>query len=372
MTTTRVELEQRRLAWWARASNTSSAAPAIRPSRDGVGERGLVDDAAARGVDDPQRRLGVREQLGGDQPDRLGRLRQVDGEEVGAARRAPRASARGRRRAGGRGRRSRTGRRPTSCMPNACARCATSTPTRPSPTMPSVLPWSSTPSHRVRFHSPAWRSRSACGMLRACASSSAIVCSAADSTFDCGAFTTITPRRVAASTSTLSRPIPARPTTTRSVAGLEHVGGDLRRAADRRAPPRPAPRRAARRARARAARRPRARRRAWPRARCSASCSVTRTRLHRVEARRRSAEPGTLPGGLARQELGDALHAFDEVVVAEREARAGRIRARRTPRPGTIATCASLEQQLAQLERGRRRAGRASSRPSTPSNDGKQ
>ena len=32
----------------------------------------------------------------------------------------------------------------------------------------------------------------------------------------CGAFTTITPRRVAASTSTLSRPIPARPTTTRS------------------------------------------------------------------------------------------------------------------------------------------------------------
>jgi hypothetical protein len=30
---------------------------------------------------------------------------------------------------------------------------------------------------------------------------------------DCGAFTTMTPRRVAASTSTLSSPIPARPTT---------------------------------------------------------------------------------------------------------------------------------------------------------------
>ena len=32
-----------------------------------------------------------------------------------------------------------------------------------------------------------------------------------------GAFTTITPRRVASATSTLSSPIPARPTTTRSV-----------------------------------------------------------------------------------------------------------------------------------------------------------
>jgi hypothetical protein len=51
--------------------------------------------------------------------------------------------------------------------------------------------------------------------LRAWDRSSAIVCSAADTMFDCGAFTTITPRRVAASTSTLSRPIPARATTFR-------------------------------------------------------------------------------------------------------------------------------------------------------------
>ena len=101
-------------------------------------------------------------------------------------------------------------------MPNARARWATSTPTRPRPTTPSVLPWSSTPSHRDRFQLPPRRSRSACGMLRAWASSSAIVCSAAESTFDCGALTTITPRRVAAATSTLSRPMPARPTTTRS------------------------------------------------------------------------------------------------------------------------------------------------------------
>src|SRR5438270_9180559 len=53
-------------------------------------------------------------------------------------------------------------------------------------------------------------------MLRAWASNRAMVCSAADRMFDCGALTTITPRRVAATTSTLSTPIPARPTTTRS------------------------------------------------------------------------------------------------------------------------------------------------------------
>src|SRR3990172_3663802 len=52
-------------------------------------------------------------------------------------------------------------------------------------------------------------------MFRACASRRATVCSAAETMLDCGAFTTITPRRVAASTSTLSRPIPARATTLR-------------------------------------------------------------------------------------------------------------------------------------------------------------
>jgi len=55
-------------------------------------------------------------------------------------------------------------------------------------------------------------------MLRAWLSSSAIACSAALMMFDCGAFTTMTPRRVAASTSTLSRPMPARATTFRFAA----------------------------------------------------------------------------------------------------------------------------------------------------------
>ena len=50
-------------------------------------------------------------------------------------------------------------------------------------------------------------------MLRASASSSAIVCSAAVTTFDSGALATTMPRLVAAGTSTLSTPTPARPIT---------------------------------------------------------------------------------------------------------------------------------------------------------------
>ena len=49
--------------------------------------------------------------------------------------------------------------------------------------------------------------------MRASASINAIVCSAAATTFDCGAFATTIPRLVAAATSTLSTPIPARPIT---------------------------------------------------------------------------------------------------------------------------------------------------------------
>ena len=69
---------------------------------------------------------------------------------------------------------------------------------RPSASAPSV----------PRF-SAAW----ACGMLRARATSRPIVCSAAETTVDSGAFATTMPRRVAASTSTLSTPTPARPIT---------------------------------------------------------------------------------------------------------------------------------------------------------------
>ena len=58
------------------------------------------------------------------------------------------------------------------------------------------------------------------------------MCSAAETTFDSGAFATTMPRRVAASTSTLSTPTPARPITFSFVAALDQVGGQLRRRAD--------------------------------------------------------------------------------------------------------------------------------------------
>ena len=82
--------------------------------------------------------------------------------------------------------------------------------------MPSVFSDSSTPVQRERSQRPALSAALAWGTLRACARSNAIVCSAADSVFDCGALTTMTPRSVAAATSTLSSPMPARPTTINS------------------------------------------------------------------------------------------------------------------------------------------------------------
>src|SRR5687768_8170163 len=100
-------------------------------------------------------------------------------------------------------------------MPNPRARWATSWPIRPKPSTPSVLSYSSTPLNSARSQAPPVSEWCACGTFRASASSSASVCSAAVITFDCGAFATTTPRLVAASTSTLSTPTPARPTTFR-------------------------------------------------------------------------------------------------------------------------------------------------------------
>ena len=68
-------------------------------------------------------------------------------------------------------------------------------------------------------------------MLRANASINAIVCSAAATMFDCGAFATMIPRFVAAATSTLSTPIPARPITRRLSA--RSISSDVNCVADR-------------------------------------------------------------------------------------------------------------------------------------------
>ncbi len=244
---------------------------------DGLGQRLLVHDAAPGDVDDAQLGLGPGQQLLADQAHRLGRLGQVHGEEVGLGH----DPVEGQQLDGhlaGRDPARRTGRRRRSASrtPGPAGRPACRS--GPSPTTPRVLLASSTPSHRDRSHRPAVRAAWAWGTLRAWARSNAMVCSAAEIMFDCGAFTTITPRRVAASTSTLSRPMPARPTTTRSLAGREHLGRHLGGGADDEGVGALDRRRADRRGTGRAARPPRSRCRAGrPRPR-SAISSVTRTR----------------------------------------------------------------------------------------------
>jgi hypothetical protein len=83
----------------------------------------------------------------------------------------------------------------------------------PTPMMPSVLPQTSTPVNLLRSHFPLRSDAFACGMLRAIASSRVMVCSAVVTLFPPGVFITTMPRLLAASTSMLSTPIPARPIT---------------------------------------------------------------------------------------------------------------------------------------------------------------
>ena len=116
-------------------------------------------------------------------------------------------------------------------MRRPLARSATRRPMRPRPTTPRVLPVTSMPPNLERSQAPSTRRACACATLRACARISAIVCSAADSELDSGALQTTIPRRVAAATSTLSTPVPARPIDLEARAPLDQVGSDLGRAA---------------------------------------------------------------------------------------------------------------------------------------------
>ena len=59
-----------------------------------------------------------------------------------------------------------------------------------------------------------------------------MVCSAAETTVDSGAFATTIPRRVAASTSTLSTPDAGAADHLQPLGALDQVGGELRRRAD--------------------------------------------------------------------------------------------------------------------------------------------
>ena len=88
----------------------------------------------------------------------------------------------------------------------------------PQPMMPSVLPVSSTPMNFDFSHLPAWVDALAAGSWRAKANIRAIACSPVVMELPNGVFITTMPRAVAAGTSTLSTPIPARPITFRFLA----------------------------------------------------------------------------------------------------------------------------------------------------------
>src|ERR1051326_6581673 len=98
-------------------------------------------------------------------------------------------------------------------MSRPMARRATSLPTLPRPIKPSVLPVSSVPMYAPRDHWPRLSDASAADTLRARANINASACSAAATALPPGALTTTMPRAVAASTSIVSTPAPARPMT---------------------------------------------------------------------------------------------------------------------------------------------------------------
>ena len=107
------------------------------------------------------------------------------------------------------------------------ARSQTIPPILPAPMTPSVLLVSSTPMNLDFSHLPAWVDSLASGIWRATANIIAIACSAVVIILPNGVFMTITPFLDAASLSTLSVPMPARPTTLRLVAASRMVGVTL-------------------------------------------------------------------------------------------------------------------------------------------------
>ena len=105
-----------------------------------------------------------------------------------------------------------------TCICRPSPRSATTRPIRPSPKTPSTWPLSSVPRSFFFSHLPFFIDASAAGMLRASAIIIATASSAVVTAPASGVFITTMPRSVAASTSMLSIPIPARPITTRSFA----------------------------------------------------------------------------------------------------------------------------------------------------------
>ena len=99
--------------------------------------------------------------------------------------------------------------------------------------MPTVFSYSSTPVYFERFHSPplraAWAGRDVAGRGE---HAGATASSAALTMLEVGALTTMTPAWVAAFTSTLSRPTPARATTLSRLAAASASASTLVARAD--------------------------------------------------------------------------------------------------------------------------------------------
>ena len=95
-------------------------------------------------------------------------------------------------------------------MSNADARRATSWPMRPSPASTSVFSRTSSPRNFFFSHLPCFIAESAAGTWRASDSMRPTASSATLMLLAPGAFITTTPRALAAGTSTLSTPVPAR------------------------------------------------------------------------------------------------------------------------------------------------------------------
>ncbi len=106
-----------------------------------------------------------------------------------------------------------TGSKPITFIFSPRARSATMRPMLPRPTTPSVLPASSRPSNFFFSHLPALSVRHASGIMRASDIRRVMACSAVVTALPVGVFITTMPRLEAASTSTLSTPMPARPIT---------------------------------------------------------------------------------------------------------------------------------------------------------------
>ncbi len=194
----------------------------------------LVDQAAARAIDDAHALLGLGEVLGRQDVLGLRRHRRVQGDEVGArqaARRARPSRRRVRRRARPRG----TDRRRSTRIFRPRPREATIEPMLPQPMMPSVLPVSSTPMKRFFSHLPAWVEASAAGSWRASANISAIACSAVVIELPNGVFMTITPLRRRGGNVDVVDADAGAADHLQLLGVFEQLGGDLGRRADRQA-----------------------------------------------------------------------------------------------------------------------------------------